>query len=776
MNVILDALLANALVALVLAVLAALVSLRIRRPALVHAMWLIVLLKLVTPPLFSIHWPLAERTIAASPAVEDEDVDLLAFLPTPEETVESSESISTRQELIEALGALRAEREAVQAMSSLTPVPAFPWKSWFAVRTVLGSLWLGGSVVWLTVFIWRVVGFNRLLGLGWAADDALQAQAASLAERIGLHTCPQVWIVPGRVSPLLWKFGRRGRLVLPEKLLCSLNVDQRAALLAHEMAHAHRLDHWVRWVESCALGLYWWNPVVWWARRELHQAEEECCDAWVVWILPGAARAYAKALLQTVTFLDARPCLPPVASGAGHVSLLKRRLSMIVNEPLSPRLPKPLFFAALVWGCLVLPFAPAQVLANHVDNEPGLQPPQKSGQSVDQRIAAIEAKLDKVLKALDAQGKVEARSKIEAKTKSEAKPKKASDDARRNDEMSRKKVAEAEARAKERGIAAEARAKALAAQAEERAKAMAANAAERAKASAARAETIRKQTEEIRAKALDEAARGHATDPARKAAEEARKQILKQIEQSRGEMERARRAATEARDRASEGKEKSDAGRRSAEEALKKLQMQRDQMNMQMEKLRAELEMTRRRSAGNARAEALKDKAQAEKDGKKSEKVERRVIVTGDKAKLKADIEKMIKDKMGADFKAEDLKKLIQETADPAKMQELQAQIQSVIRKTVEETNREVSKEVNKAMEEVRKNMATQRQVFEKKQAENNRNQAELRSRVAQSQGRDTDMREVQRRLERLEQRLDKVISSLESQQRRGRPDSGNRQ
>ena len=220
-----------------------------------------------------------------------------------------------------------------------------------------------------------MLAFNRLLGLGQPADDELQAQAAELAARIGLQNCPQVWTVPGRVSPLLWKFGRRGRLVLPEKLLDTLKRDQRAALLAHEMAHAHRLDHWVRWVESVALGLYWWNPVVWWARRELHQAEEECCDAWVVWILPGAARAYAKALLQTVTFLDARPCLPPVASGAGHVSLLKRRLSMIVNEPLSPRLPKPLFFAALAWGLLVLPFAPARVIANSVEMDPACRAP-----------------------------------------------------------------------------------------------------------------------------------------------------------------------------------------------------------------------------------------------------------------------------------------------------------------------------------------------------------------------------------------------------------------
>jgi hypothetical protein len=38
-------------------------------------------------------------------------------------------------------------------------------------------------------------------------------------------------------------------------------------------------------------GLYWWDPVAWWARREVERAEERSCDAWVLWSLPTAAGA-----------------------------------------------------------------------------------------------------------------------------------------------------------------------------------------------------------------------------------------------------------------------------------------------------------------------------------------------------------------------------------------------------------------------------------------------------------------------------------------------------
>jgi hypothetical protein len=131
---------------------------------------------------------------------------------------------------------------------------------------------------------------------------------------------------------MLWALAGPPRLLLPAALWDRLGAEQQDTLLAHELAHLRRRDHWVRRLELLVVGLYWWHPVAWWARRQLREAEEECCDAWVVWALPTAARAYATALLETVTFLSqTRPALPAVASGAGHVQLLKRRLTMILK-------------------------------------------------------------------------------------------------------------------------------------------------------------------------------------------------------------------------------------------------------------------------------------------------------------------------------------------------------------------------------------------------------------------------------------------------------------
>ena len=85
--------LGNALAAALLALLVAAVTfpLRRRRPALVHALWLVVLLKLMTPPLWTLPltWPTPQPAATAPPAPPAEasadvvlvEVELLDIAP-----------------------------------------------------------------------------------------------------------------------------------------------------------------------------------------------------------------------------------------------------------------------------------------------------------------------------------------------------------------------------------------------------------------------------------------------------------------------------------------------------------------------------------------------------------------------------------------------------------------------------------------------------------------------------------------------------------------------
>ena len=114
-------------------------------------------------------------------------------------------------------------------------------------------------------------------------------------------------MVPAAVPPMIWAPIGPPRLLLPEPLWDRLDEQQQDAVLIHEMATSAP-GHWVRRLEAVVLGLYWWNPIAWWARGHIEQAEEQCCDSWVLWTLPGAAEAYAEALVETASFCQARAC------------------------------------------------------------------------------------------------------------------------------------------------------------------------------------------------------------------------------------------------------------------------------------------------------------------------------------------------------------------------------------------------------------------------------------------------------------------------------------
>lgn len=154
-----------------------------------------------------------------------------------------------------------------------------------------------------------------------------------LAQQFRLRSVPHVLIVADRIPPLLWGLRRRPVIVIPADLLPRLDRRQQETLLTHELAHLSRGDRWVRLLEMLVLALHWWNPVAWWASRQLRESEEACCDDWVIQKLPGSAKSYARSLLETVEFLSPQqPSLPPIASGFGSVKAFKRRLQIVLHS------------------------------------------------------------------------------------------------------------------------------------------------------------------------------------------------------------------------------------------------------------------------------------------------------------------------------------------------------------------------------------------------------------------------------------------------------------
>lgn len=291
--------LSNACFALVLALVAMAAGARARRPHLAHMLWLLVFVKLVTPPLVTI--PVG------------------VFSPQPDHA---------------GAGVLSTEGQSVVAKTIAGAAPLSNMVSlWNRIEPCIATLWLLGSVVVLVWSIARVWRFGRLLAAGSeVAPPALQEEAERIARRLGLATTPTIQTTAARLSPMVWWTGGPVRIVIPKALLDGMTAQDWPWILAHELAHVRRHDHLVRWVEWLACVCFWWNPVVWWAQRNLRATEEICCDDLVISCLHPKPRSYADSLLSAVEFL-ARPAVraPAMASEVNSGGSLERRFKMIIS-------------------------------------------------------------------------------------------------------------------------------------------------------------------------------------------------------------------------------------------------------------------------------------------------------------------------------------------------------------------------------------------------------------------------------------------------------------
>ncbi len=329
MDTLLRAGLSNAVTATFLALLVACLSRPLaRRPAILHGLWLLVLIKLVTPPIYevAIPWPMT--------APADDSVACVAVLPVQDEELVFADGEGFPEKLIpgEAIAADAARGAIPDSPSMLRLRAALPaaelsvdWRRWTA------AAWIGGTLVMLVVSWRRIRRFQRLIHSARPATDEEREWVETLASGMGLRRVPEVCWVRARVSPLVWPLGRP-RLIIPRDLWKTLDGPQRSTLVVHELAHLKRGDHLVRFLELVVTALYWWHPLLWLIRQSLRDAEEQCCDAWVVWAFPEAAKSYAETLLDTLDFVHRSSHAEPLlASGLGKVPHLRRRLTMIMT-------------------------------------------------------------------------------------------------------------------------------------------------------------------------------------------------------------------------------------------------------------------------------------------------------------------------------------------------------------------------------------------------------------------------------------------------------------
>ena len=348
-----------------LIVLVAIVNRRLagRLPHLAHVLWLIVLVKCLTPPLWSsasgvFCWLQPEQCVepAGSVGVESQAVTWKELLIV--DTTSGESPIDSENQV----AAIALTDDEAEALLALEPAEAPGLLSSWSVA--LRYVWLSTVATVLLVVVVRWWRFWRRVNAAPRRECAdLDDLLAKLSGRLGVKRVRLV-VTECRIGPAVIgvfrktillpaivvdrltsnPVGRTKRSAVPATLAenCSdcqncaslgsayIKVHPLLPVLAHELLHVRRGDLWVGLLQTMAQAVWWFHPLVWWVGRVTSREAERCCDEEVLAELKCDPAMYARSLLD-VFELKSQLASVPVFPGVKPVDVTAKRLERIMT-------------------------------------------------------------------------------------------------------------------------------------------------------------------------------------------------------------------------------------------------------------------------------------------------------------------------------------------------------------------------------------------------------------------------------------------------------------
>lgn len=340
-----------------------------RRPHLAYALWLVVLVKGLTPPLWT------SNTSAFGRLYEPPTP---TWLHTVDHGDDAFPARSRQASPADASRLAPQERpmlkDTVASMAARSPVPI-----WF-LAWALGAAGVG---VWAVV---KIARRNQLLqSTGCPPNQRVAALVATLAKQLAVRPAPTVVVSQSGLGPAVCGFARP-RLILPACVAADATPEQLRPIVMHELIHLRRGDHLAAGLQFIFQTVWWFHPLAWRANREMCRVRELCCDAETVRALDAPPRHYAKALVDV---LDAKRNIRPVFGfpGVRPIEVTAHRVKEILtmSDRFLARTPMAYWLVALVAGVLLIPggrLAPDSSRANAAPAATKSEPEAKSAKPV----------------------------------------------------------------------------------------------------------------------------------------------------------------------------------------------------------------------------------------------------------------------------------------------------------------------------------------------------------------------------------------------------------
>lgn len=197
----------------------------------------------------------------------------------------------------------------------------FPWPT---VGWAAGALL---SLIPLAIGLWQLAALQRRSRV--IGDQRWLTLLDELRRQLAVHRSVQLRKSAKALVPLTW--GALKPLLLVPDQADQWPEQRRRLVLLHELAHIRRWDWLTQLVAHIACALYWFNPLVWLAARQMRIERERACDDLV---LASGARAsdYAEELLSLAAGLTDSRVSTLVAVPMARRGALEDRLRGILDS------------------------------------------------------------------------------------------------------------------------------------------------------------------------------------------------------------------------------------------------------------------------------------------------------------------------------------------------------------------------------------------------------------------------------------------------------------
>ncbi len=348
---------------------------RRKSAALLHTLWLLVLVRLVLPPAFAFptgwaFWLLpatgaartAESNSSRVPVVnltsnpgdrhgsDAHEIRVVPDSPNPDE-VSSTPDSSVKPTAAddgppETLVAVESHPLA-EDEASVAAVPAGSGQTMVAISarswsSTLMLAWAGVAATLLGFLFFGSLRVRRWVREAEPIDDPdLYLLLEDCRQRLGITRLVELRNSETCTTPVVVG-ARRPVILLPKAVLSQLNPAEMRAVLLHELNHIARGDAIVNLLQGVLGAVYFFHPLVWWANASLRRLREEACDELTVAALDGERRVYGEALVKVTEIFGYAS--PPLALG---VLESKSPARIRLGRILDPRLPQGAPFS---WG------------------------------------------------------------------------------------------------------------------------------------------------------------------------------------------------------------------------------------------------------------------------------------------------------------------------------------------------------------------------------------------------------------------------------------------